>query len=55
ASGHIRTLAEIEAEAVDQAMARYSGAMSEAARRLGIGRSTLYRKTKGEEGGEHAE
>lgn len=45
--GHIRSLAEIEADALDAALARYGGSMSEAARRLGIGRSTLYRKTKG--------
>ncbi|WP_246209603.1 sigma-54-dependent transcriptional regulator [Pikeienuella piscinae] len=45
--GHIRPLVEIEAAALEAALTRYGGAMSEAARRLGIGRSTLYRKTRG--------
>lgn len=42
--GHIKRLVEIEGEAITQALALYRGRMSEAARRLGIGRSTLYRK-----------
>ena len=42
--GHIRRLPEIEAAAIAQAMTLYRGRMAEAARRLGIGRSTLYRK-----------
>lgn len=46
--GHIRPLAEIEADALEYALQRYDGQMSEAARRLGIGRSTLYRKTQGD-------
>lgn len=46
--GHIRPLAEIEADALECALKRYEGQMSEAARRLGIGRSTLYRKTQGD-------
>lgn len=45
-SGHIRTLAEIESAAVEAALIRYGGSISEAARRLDIGRSTLYRKTR---------
>ena len=45
----LQALAEIEAAALEAALARYDGSMSEAARRLGIGRTTLYRKTRGEE------
>jgi DNA-binding NtrC family response regulator len=41
---HIRPLDEIEAEVIRFAIARYRGQMSEVARRLRIGRSTLYRK-----------
>lgn len=43
-SGHFKHLAEIEKEAIESALKRYNGRMSEVARRLGIGRSTLYRK-----------
>ena len=42
--GNIRNLLEIEAEAIRRALALYGGRISETARRLGIGRSTLYRK-----------
>ena len=42
--GHVRPLEEIEAEVIRFAIARYRGQMSEVARRLRIGRSTLYRK-----------
>jgi DNA-binding NtrC family response regulator len=41
---HIRPLADIEAAAIKSALDFYQGRMSEVARRLGIGRSTLYRK-----------
>ena len=44
AAGHVRPLDEIEAEVIRFAIARYRGQMSEVARRLRIGRSTLYRK-----------
>lgn len=44
--GHIFSLAEIEMLAIKAAIAHYEGQMSEVARRLGIGRSTLYRKLK---------
>jgi len=44
ATGHIKPLAEIEKEAILEAMKRYRGKISEVARRLKIGRSTLYRK-----------
>jgi len=46
AAGHMRKLEDIESEIIRMAIARYDGHMSEVARRLGIGRSTLYRKLK---------
>jgi DNA-binding NtrC family response regulator len=46
ASNHMRKLEELEAEIIRMAITRYDGRMSEVARRLGIGRSTLYRKLK---------
>jgi DNA-binding NtrC family response regulator len=46
AGGHMRRLEDVEAEVIRMAIARYDGHMSEVARRLGIGRSTLYRKLK---------
>jgi DNA-binding NtrC family response regulator len=42
--GDVRPLEEIEAEVIRFAIAHYRGQMSEVARRLQIGRSTLYRK-----------
>jgi DNA-binding NtrC family response regulator len=42
--GHLRPLEEIEADVIRLAIGHYRGRMSEVARRLGIGRSTLYRK-----------
>lgn len=42
--GHVRALVQIEEEAIRAAVALYGGRMSEVARRLGIGRSTLYRR-----------
>lgn len=42
--GHIRAMDDIEAEILKIAIAHYNGQLSEVARRLGIGRSTLYRK-----------
>jgi DNA-binding NtrC family response regulator len=42
--GHIRQLTEIEADVIRLAIGHYRGRMTEVARRLGIGRSTLYRK-----------
>ncbi len=44
ADGEVRPLEEVEAEAIRFAIAHYRGQMSEVARRLKIGRSTLYRK-----------
>jgi DNA-binding NtrC family response regulator len=42
--GHIRSMEVIEADILRLAIAHYNGQLSEVARRLGIGRSTLYRK-----------
>lgn len=42
--GHYRKLCEIEKDVILSALRHYKGRMSEVARRLGIGRSTLYRK-----------
>ena len=42
--GNLRTLEEIEADVIRLAIGHYRGRMTEVARRLGIGRSTLYRK-----------
>ncbi len=44
--GDIRRLDQIEAETIRFALAHYRGQMSAVARKLGIGRSTLYRKMK---------
>jgi len=46
ASGEVRPLEAIESDAIRFAIAHYRGQMSEVARRLQIGRSTLYRKLK---------
>ncbi len=42
--GHVRPLEEIERDVISHALNHYEGQMTEIARRLGIGRSTLYRK-----------
>lgn len=42
--GHLRPLDDIEADIIRLAIGHYRGRMTEVARRLGIGRSTLYRK-----------
>ncbi|SON57221.1 Transcriptional regulatory protein ZraR [Hartmannibacter diazotrophicus] len=44
--GHIRTLEALEADMIRLAIEHYGGRMAEVARRLGIGRSTLYRKLR---------
>jgi DNA-binding NtrC family response regulator len=44
--GHIRKLEDVEADMIKLALNRYRGQMSEVARKLGIGRSTLYRKMR---------
>jgi DNA-binding NtrC family response regulator len=43
-NGDIRPLEAIEADMIRLALGRYRGHMTEVAKRLGIGRSTLYRK-----------
>jgi DNA-binding NtrC family response regulator len=43
-AGEMRPLEEMENEIIRFAIAHYRGQMSEVARRLKIGRSTLYRK-----------
>jgi DNA-binding NtrC family response regulator len=43
-AGEVRPLEEMEGEIIRFAIAHYRGQMSEVARRLKIGRSTLYRK-----------
>jgi len=45
-SGDVRPLAMVEAEIIRLAIARYEGRMTLVARKLGIGRSTLYRKLR---------
>ena len=45
-NGDIRPMEEVEADLIRLAVIRYKGRMSEIARRLGIGRSTLYRKLR---------
>jgi DNA-binding NtrC family response regulator len=43
-NGHIRPLADIEADIIRFALKQYRGNMAKTAKHLGIGRSTLYRK-----------
>jgi DNA-binding NtrC family response regulator len=45
--GDVRPLEDIERDAIRFAISHYRGQMSEVARRLKIGRSTLYRKLEG--------
>jgi DNA-binding NtrC family response regulator len=53
ADGEVRPIEEIEAEVIRFAITHYRGQMSEVARRLRIGRSTLYRKLETLDGAEH--
>jgi transposase-like protein len=46
ADGHIRPLADIEADVVRLALVLHGGSITEAAKALGIGRSTFYRKVR---------
>jgi DNA-binding NtrC family response regulator len=43
-AGEVRSLTAVEADMIRLALGRYRGHMTEVAKRLGIGRSTLYRK-----------
>jgi DNA-binding NtrC family response regulator len=45
-AGEMRSLEAMEADMIRLALGRYRGHMTEVARRLGIGRSTLYRKMR---------
>ncbi|PTW59622.1 DNA-binding NtrC family response regulator [Breoghania corrubedonensis] len=45
-NGHVQTLECVERDMIVTAIDHYGGRMAEVARRLGIGRSTLYRKLK---------
>jgi DNA-binding NtrC family response regulator len=45
-AGHLRSLEAVERDLIALAIDHYAGHMSEIARRLGIGRSTLYRKMR---------
>ncbi len=42
--GNIRTIQDVEQDMISFALEKYNGRMTEVARRLGVGRSTLYRK-----------
>ena len=58
--GHVRPMETLEADIIRFTIAHYRGRMTEVARRLGIGRSTLYRKLKelgleAEAGGDHGD
>jgi len=46
AGGNLRSLEDIERDLIEFAIETYAGRMSEVARRLGVGRSTLYRKVR---------
>jgi DNA-binding NtrC family response regulator len=45
-SGDVRPLEDVEADMIRLAIGRYRGHMTEIAKKLGIGRSTLYRKMR---------
>jgi DNA-binding NtrC family response regulator len=52
ADGEVRPIEDIETDVIRFAITHYRGQMSEVARRLGIGRSTLYRKLEAIDGEE---
>ncbi len=43
---HIQKMDDMEAKAIENAILQYKGNLTEAAKALGIGRATLYRKVK---------
>lgn len=45
-SGRVQTINEMEAQAIEGAIHEFNGNLTEAAKALGIGRATLYRKVK---------
>ena len=45
-SGSVETMEQLEAKAIEAAIVQFKGNLTEAARALGIGRATLYRKVK---------
>lgn len=45
-SGKVATMEELEAKAIENAIQQFRGNLTEAAKALGIGRATLYRKVK---------
>lgn len=46
ADAKVATMDELEAKAIENAIVQYRGNLTEAAKALGIGRATLYRKVK---------
>lgn len=46
ASAGVQKMEELEAHAIENAISQYKGNLTEAAKALGIGRATLYRKVK---------
>jgi transcriptional regulator of acetoin/glycerol metabolism len=45
-SGTVETMEQLEAKAIEAAIVQFKGNLTEAAKALGIGRATLYRKVK---------
>lgn len=45
-SGKVATMEELESKAIENAILQFRGNLTEAAKALGIGRATLYRKVK---------
>lgn len=45
-SGKVSTMEELESKAIENAIQQFRGNLTEAAKALGIGRATLYRKVK---------